>query len=76
MANLRRTAPASINERIIDWYRATVPNDRRQESRTAGPTLHERCRESMIAGITAGKFTLKAGLVIAASGAGTGLRSW
>jgi 8-oxo-dGTP pyrophosphatase MutT (NUDIX family) len=60
-------ASGYISERI-DWYRATVPNDREPKNQDGEVERFAKVpRESMIAGITAGKFTLEAGLVIAAS---------
>ena len=56
-----------ISERI-DWYRATVPSDRVPTNQDGEVAQFARVsRESMMAGIAAGKFTLEAGLVIAAA---------
>ena len=56
-----------ISERI-DWYRATIPADRTPTNQDGEVAQFARVsRESMMAGIAAGKFTLEAGLVIAAA---------
>ncbi len=56
-----------ISERI-DWYRATVPADRVPANKDGEVAQFARVsRQSMMAGVAAGKFTLEAGLVIAAS---------
>ena len=56
-----------ISERI-DWYRATVPSDREPINQDGEVERFAKVpRESMIAGIVAGKFTLEAGLVTAAA---------
>ena len=56
-----------IRERI-DWYRATVPaNAVPQNHDCEVERFAKVSRESMMAGVAAGKFTLEAGLVIAAS---------
>ena len=56
-----------ISERI-DWYRATIPAEcvpTNQDGEVA--RFAKVPRESMVAGIVAGKFTLEAGLVTAAA---------
>ena len=56
-----------IRERI-DWYRATVPANCVPENKDGEVERFAKVsRESMMAGVAAGKFTLEAGLVIAAS---------
>ena len=56
-----------IRERI-DWYRATVPTDCVPENKDGEVERFAKVsRESMMAGVAAGKFTLEASLVIAAS---------
>ncbi len=56
-----------ISERI-DWYRATVPGNRPPTNQDGEVERFAKVsRESMMAGIAAGKFTLEAGLVIAAA---------
>ncbi len=58
---------AFIRERI-DWYRATVPANCVPENKDGEVERFAKVsRESMMAGVAAGKFTLEAGLVIAAS---------
>lgn len=60
-------ASGYISERI-DWYRATVPSDRVPANQDGEVERFAKVsRESMMAGIVAGKFTLEAGLVIAAA---------
>ena len=56
-----------IRERI-DWYRATVPANCVPENKDGEVERFAKVsRESMMAGAAADKFTLEAGLVIAAS---------
>lgn len=56
-----------ISERI-DWYRATIPADRVPTNQDGEVAQFAKVpRESMMAGIAAGKFTLEAGLVTAAA---------
>ena len=56
-----------IRERI-DWYRATVPADCVPNNSDGEVERFAKVsRESMMAGVAAGKFTLEAGLVIAAT---------
>ena len=56
-----------ISERI-DWYRATIPADRTPTNQDGEVAQFAKVpRESMMAGIAAGKFTLEAGLVTAAA---------
>ena len=56
-----------VSERI-DWYRATIPNHLVPNNQDGEVAQFAKVpRESMMAGINAGKFTLEAGLVIAAA---------
>ena len=56
-----------ISERI-DWYRASVPADRAPNNQDGEVAQFAKVpRESLMAGIAAGKFTLEAGLVSAAA---------
>lgn len=56
-----------IRERI-DWFRATVPAECVPDNKDGEVERFAKVsRESMVAGVAAGKFTLEAGLVIAAS---------
>lgn len=56
-----------ISERI-DWYRAIVPAGRTPTNQDGEVERFAKVpRESMMAGVAAGKFTLEAGLVIAAA---------
>ena len=56
-----------ISERI-DWYRATIPSDRVPTNQDGEVAQFAKIpRESMMAGIAAGKFTLEAALVTAAA---------
>ena len=56
-----------ISERV-DWYRATIPNNLVPTNQDGEVAQFAKVpRESMMAGIAAGKFTLEAGLVTAAA---------
>jgi 8-oxo-dGTP pyrophosphatase MutT (NUDIX family) len=56
-----------VSERI-DWYRATIPNNLVPTNQDGEVAQFAKVpRASMMAGVAAGKFTLEAGLVIAAA---------